>query len=190
LLRTDEEEAAIDQLLDVMAKLRSRRLPWTGRDHTLRFHAIEEVYELIDAIEAGDDHEMVEELGDLLPLSFMASGRASGAAYRGQTHPPSPARVRRHEVQGVDDVGRTGRRSRGRETWRGTPAVGAGRHPETSANAAAREAREEGAQGGLLGNSDRGNVGRKAMAERCSRSLRRQRRGWSAENLAQRGQTP
>jgi MazG family protein len=33
---------------------------------SLRRHAIEEVYELIDAIEAGDDHEMAEELGDLL----------------------------------------------------------------------------------------------------------------------------
>ena len=33
---------------------------------TLRRHAIEEVYELIDAIEARDDHEMTEELGDLL----------------------------------------------------------------------------------------------------------------------------
>ena len=33
---------------------------------TLRFHAVEEVYELMDAIEAGDDHEMAEELGDLL----------------------------------------------------------------------------------------------------------------------------
>jgi uncharacterized protein YabN with tetrapyrrole methylase and pyrophosphatase domain len=32
----------------------------------LRWHAVEEVYELIDAIEAGDDHEMEEELGDLL----------------------------------------------------------------------------------------------------------------------------
>jgi len=32
----------------------------------LRFHAVEEVYELMDAIEAGDDHEMLEELGDLL----------------------------------------------------------------------------------------------------------------------------
>src|SRR5207244_6363837 len=30
------------------------------------FHAVEEVYELMDAIEAGDDHEMLEELGDLL----------------------------------------------------------------------------------------------------------------------------
>lgn len=33
---------------------------------TLRFHAVEEVYELMDAIEAADDHEMAEELGDLL----------------------------------------------------------------------------------------------------------------------------
>src|SRR5262249_50314989 len=33
---------------------------------TLRRHAIEEVYELIDAVEAGDDVEMAEELGDLL----------------------------------------------------------------------------------------------------------------------------
>ena len=33
---------------------------------TLRRHAVEEVYELIDAIEAGDDLEMAEELGDLL----------------------------------------------------------------------------------------------------------------------------
>jgi uncharacterized protein YabN with tetrapyrrole methylase and pyrophosphatase domain len=33
---------------------------------TLRFHAVEEVYELIDAIEARDDQEMAEELGDLL----------------------------------------------------------------------------------------------------------------------------
>jgi len=52
-----------------MAKLRSPKgCPWDReQDHmTLRRHAIEEVYELIDAIEAGDDHEMAEELGDLL----------------------------------------------------------------------------------------------------------------------------
>ena len=52
-----------------MAQLRSPRgCPWDReQDHTtLRRHAIEEVYELIDAIEAHDDHEMAEELGDLL----------------------------------------------------------------------------------------------------------------------------
>ena len=42
--------------------------PWDReQDHrSLRSHAVEEVYELIDAIEAGDDIEMAEELGDLL----------------------------------------------------------------------------------------------------------------------------
>ena len=52
-----------------MAKLRSPRgCPWDReQDHlTLRRHAIEEVYELIDAIEARDDIEMAEELGDVL----------------------------------------------------------------------------------------------------------------------------
>jgi len=52
-----------------MARLRSPTgCPWDReQDHrTLRFHAVEEVYELMDAIEAGDDHEMAEELGDLL----------------------------------------------------------------------------------------------------------------------------
>jgi uncharacterized protein YabN with tetrapyrrole methylase and pyrophosphatase domain len=60
---------ALNDLLRVMAKLRSPKgCPWDReQDHlTLRRHAIEEVYELIDAIEAGDDHEMAEELGDLL----------------------------------------------------------------------------------------------------------------------------
>ena len=52
-----------------MAKLRSPNgCPWDREQShlTLRRHAIEEVYELIDSIEAGDDHEMAEELGDLL----------------------------------------------------------------------------------------------------------------------------
>ncbi len=52
-----------------MARLRAPRgCPWDrAQNHrSLRFHAVEEVYELIDAIEARDDHEMLEELGDLL----------------------------------------------------------------------------------------------------------------------------
>lgn len=57
------------QLLDVMARLRAPDgCPWDReQDHmSLRQHAVEEVYELMDAIEAGDDQEMAEELGDLL----------------------------------------------------------------------------------------------------------------------------
>ena len=64
-----KKPSAINELLQVMATLRSPQgCPWDReQDHqTLRRHAIEEVYELIDAIEAGDDLEMAEELGDLL----------------------------------------------------------------------------------------------------------------------------
>ena len=64
-----KKSAALEELLEVMARLRSREgCPWDReQDHmTLRSHAVEEVYELIDAIETGDDHEMIEELGDLL----------------------------------------------------------------------------------------------------------------------------
>jgi XTP/dITP diphosphohydrolase len=64
-----KKDRGIDQLLRVMARLRGPGgCPWDReQDHrTLRFHAVEEIYELIDAIEAGDDHEMIEELGDLL----------------------------------------------------------------------------------------------------------------------------
>jgi uncharacterized protein YabN with tetrapyrrole methylase and pyrophosphatase domain len=64
-----KKRPAIEDLLRVMAKLRSPKgCPWDREQGhmTLRRHAIEEVYELIDAIEAGDDDEMAEELGDLL----------------------------------------------------------------------------------------------------------------------------
>ena len=64
-----KRKPAIEDLLKVMARLRSPTgCPWDReqRHMTLRRHAIEEVYELIDAIEARDDHEMAEELGDLL----------------------------------------------------------------------------------------------------------------------------
>jgi len=60
---------AINDLLAVMTRLRAPEgCPWDRQqDHmSLRWHAVEEVYELLDAIEAGDDHEIEEELGDLL----------------------------------------------------------------------------------------------------------------------------
>src|SRR5207249_425441 len=64
-----KKSAPIRELLKIMARLRSPTgCPWDReQDHmTLRWHAVEEVYELIDAIEARDDHELAEELGDLL----------------------------------------------------------------------------------------------------------------------------
>ena len=64
-----KKNTAIMDLLEIMATLRSPQgCPWDrDQDHrSLRFHAVEEVYELIDAIENEDDQEMAEELGDLL----------------------------------------------------------------------------------------------------------------------------
>jgi uncharacterized protein YabN with tetrapyrrole methylase and pyrophosphatase domain len=64
-----KKQPAINDLLEIMARLRSPGgCPWDlEQDHrSLRWHAVEEVYELLDAIEAGDDHELEEELGDLL----------------------------------------------------------------------------------------------------------------------------
>lgn len=64
-----KQNSPITNLVHVMARLRSPTgCPWDReQDHmSLRFHAVEEVYELMDAIETRDDHEMVEELGDLL----------------------------------------------------------------------------------------------------------------------------
>src|SRR6266852_7906306 len=64
-----KKQPAINDLVRIMARLRSPNgCPWDReQDHkSLRWHAVEEVYELLDAIDAGDDHEMLEELGDLL----------------------------------------------------------------------------------------------------------------------------
>ncbi len=64
-----KKSAAIDDLLKIMARLRSPTgCPWDREQNhrSLRWHAVEEVYELIDAIESGDDVELEEELGDLL----------------------------------------------------------------------------------------------------------------------------
>jgi len=69
MIRFKKSKSAINDLLTVMAALRSPEgCPWDKEQThmSLRMHAVEEVYELIDAIEAGDDHEMLEELGDLL----------------------------------------------------------------------------------------------------------------------------
>ena len=61
--------SAINDLIEVMERLRAPDgCPWDReQDHkSIRFHAVEEVYELIDAIEMDDDDEMLEECGDFL----------------------------------------------------------------------------------------------------------------------------
>jgi uncharacterized protein YabN with tetrapyrrole methylase and pyrophosphatase domain len=64
-----KKKSAIAELLAIMARLRSPTgCPWDREQNhrSLRWHAVEEVYELVDAIESRDDHELEEELGDLL----------------------------------------------------------------------------------------------------------------------------
>ena len=49
---------------------------------TLRRYAIEEAYELLDAIEAGDDREIADELGDvLLQVVFHSQMAAERGAF-------------------------------------------------------------------------------------------------------------
>jgi XTP/dITP diphosphohydrolase len=61
--------SSLAELLAIMARLRAPGgCPW-DREQThlsLCHHAVEEVYELVDAIESGDDESMADELGDLL----------------------------------------------------------------------------------------------------------------------------
>jgi len=83
--RASGKANAISELLKVMATLRAPNgCPWDReQDHqSIRFHAVEEVYELLDAIEAGDDKEMLEELGDLLlQVVFHAQLASERAAF-------------------------------------------------------------------------------------------------------------
>jgi len=59
----------IDRLLEIMRKLRSPEgCPWDREQtvETLKPYAVEEVYEVIDAIDRGDLEDHCDELGDLL----------------------------------------------------------------------------------------------------------------------------
>jgi tetrapyrrole methylase family protein/MazG family protein len=71
-----------DELVAIMTRLRSG-CPWDRKQShdSLKPYLIEEAYELLEAIEAGDDSAMREELGDLLlQIVFHAElGRERGA---------------------------------------------------------------------------------------------------------------
>ncbi len=59
----------LDPLVDVMAVLRGEQgCPWDQEQthHTLKRYMLEEAYEVLDAIEKDDMHNLAEELGDLL----------------------------------------------------------------------------------------------------------------------------
>lgn len=66
----DRDATATRRLLEVMAQLRhpERGCPWDlEQDHrSIRPYLLEETYEVLEAIDTGDDEAFVEELGDLL----------------------------------------------------------------------------------------------------------------------------
>jgi tetrapyrrole methylase family protein/MazG family protein len=72
-----------DRLRKIVAQLRSPDgCPW-DREQThqsLKPHLVEECYELIDAIDAGNDEELKEELGDLLLQVVLHSQMAAEAS--------------------------------------------------------------------------------------------------------------
>lgn len=69
-LKTPSSTSEFTTLLDIMAQLRHpvTGCPWDKEQtpETLKRFAIEEVYEVIDAIDEGDVDKYIEELGDLL----------------------------------------------------------------------------------------------------------------------------
>ncbi|MFJ6797835.1 nucleoside triphosphate pyrophosphohydrolase [Streptomyces sp. NPDC091268] len=78
--------ARLLDLVQVMDRVR-RECPWTSRQthRGLAKYAIEEAYELVEAIEAGDREEMREELGDvLLQVVFHARIAEEGGGQDGE----------------------------------------------------------------------------------------------------------
>jgi tetrapyrrole methylase family protein/MazG family protein len=60
---------SFDELVELMARLRAPDgCPWDRKqDHrSLRTHLLEETYEVLDALDAGEDESLQDELGDLL----------------------------------------------------------------------------------------------------------------------------
>lgn len=64
---TQTRPASLERLREVMQRLR-RECPWDAEQThaSLLNHLIEETCEVVDAVDAGDDTELAEELGDLL----------------------------------------------------------------------------------------------------------------------------
>lgn len=64
-----KEKYSFDDLLEIMARLRGENgCPW-DREQThesLRIYLLEEAYEVLEALDAGDVHKFCNELGDLL----------------------------------------------------------------------------------------------------------------------------
>lgn len=199
--RARKRGRAMDDLLRIMARLRAPDgCPWDReQDHqSLRWHAVEEVYELIDAIESGDDHELEEELGDLLMQVIF---HAQLARERGAFDFEDVARhlanklVRRHphvfgetKVKSVDQVWRNWEKIKHAEkhgTRHARPSALDGVPKHLPALLRAEKLIKKARRAKLEGEPPKGRAqGRKELGKTLFEVVRyAQGRGWSAEDL-------
>ena len=199
-----KKHPAINDLLKVMAKLRSPKgCPWDREQthHSLRWHAVEEVYELIDAIEARDDLEMEEELGDLL---LQVVFHCQLAKERGAFDFDKVARhitdklIRRHphvfgnlKVKDVDQVWANWEKIKRAEkhgTHRARPSVLDGIPAHLPALQRAEKVTKKARKARLTVDEPRVSVRTRSEVGRELLSLARyaQSKGWSAEDLLRR----
>lgn len=191
---------AISELLRVMARLRAPNgCPWDReQDHrSLRWHAVEEVYELLDAIDAGDDAEMEEELGDLL---LQVVFHCQLAKERGAFDFDAVARrlvsklIRRHphvfgetKVKDVDQVWANWERIKKAEkhgTKHARPSVLDGIPRHLPALLRAEKLVKKARRGKLTGAPPPRKIARAQLAERLFELARyAQSKSWSAEDL-------
>ncbi len=199
-MKRKSRPAAINDLLSVMARLRAPDgCPWDReQDHrSLRLHAVEEVYELMDAIDAGDDHEMLEELGDLL---LQVVFHCQLAAERGAFDFEQVARnitdklLRRHphvfgdvKVKNVDEVWtnwETIKRAEKAGTHRERVSVLDGIPRHLPALLRTEKLVKKARKHGLLPKRSTAKVTRRGLAEELfDLTAQAQARGWSAEAL-------
>jgi uncharacterized protein YabN with tetrapyrrole methylase and pyrophosphatase domain len=208
-MNTNEKKTgtAIRRLLAVMARLRSPGgCPWDREQNhqTLRFHAVEEAYELMDAIEAGDDQEMAEELGDLLlqvVFHCQLAGERGAFDFEQVTRRITEKLVRRYphvfgdtKVKSVDEVWANWEKIKtaekhGTRHARSSALDGIPKHLPAlmRAEKLAKKARKAKLLPAAAGHStvvSRTSLAKKLFALAC----RAQAQGWSAEDLL-RGET-
>lgn len=199
-MKRKSRKPALNELLEVMARLRSPEgCPWDReQDHrSLRFHAVEEVYELLDAIEAGDDHELLEELGDLLlqVVFHCQLGRERGAFDFEQVARNITEKLRRRhphvfgdvKVKDVDEVWANWEQIKraekaGTHRERGSALDGIPKHLPAllRAEKLVKKARKH----GLMPQQSSAKLSQRALGEQLFElAAQAQGKGWSAEAL-------
>lgn len=195
-----KKSSAINDLLKVMAKLRSPKgCPWDReQDHkSIRWHAVEEVYEMIDAIESGDDHELEEELGDLLlqvVFHCQLANERKAFDFERVARNITEKLIRRHphvfgdvKVKDVDQVWANWEKIKRAEkhgTKRARPSALDGIPKHLPALLRAEKLVKKARKSGLLQSATKAPASRKSVGKKLFELAQlAQQNGWSAEEL-------